>query len=265
MISMKGKFNVRAKGFTLLEVIVVIVILGILAGILVPSLLGYVQKAKVAVAVADAKTIKTSIESSLMVEYNLVDQTNRNKAINKILNLEEKGKVPENQRKKEIVGGFTNVSWDKYKANTNVSATDYSQLVDKQIAKNLDDTFSEKWEKGNCINPLSYSGENGCRDFVKANNSSFGLWVIYSFQGEVIMMQIYRKGILVTYIDGEFIPNTNKKAGFLGNKSLTTIFTDVNREAPSKYYGATLSTYQRTYYDDGTYKDFDGWFKSAKK
>ncbi|MBR4628452.1 MAG: prepilin-type N-terminal cleavage/methylation domain-containing protein [Ruminococcus sp.] len=46
-----------AKGFTLIEIIVVIAIIGILGAILVPSLLGYVRKAKRTSDIASAKEI----------------------------------------------------------------------------------------------------------------------------------------------------------------------------------------------------------------
>ena len=64
---MKKKMN--NKGFTLVELIVVLVILAILAAILVPTLLGYIERAKSEKDYSTAQTIRVAMQSAIAEAY----------------------------------------------------------------------------------------------------------------------------------------------------------------------------------------------------
>ncbi|MGO4465233.1 prepilin-type N-terminal cleavage/methylation domain-containing protein, partial [Pseudoduganella sp. RAF53_2] len=52
----------RARGFTLIEIMVVVVIMGVLAALVVPKLLGRAAESKVAAAKVDIATIMQSLK-----------------------------------------------------------------------------------------------------------------------------------------------------------------------------------------------------------
>ncbi|QZY56986.1 type II secretion system protein [Crassaminicella profunda] len=68
MLKIFSKRMKNKKGFTLIELIVVIAILGILAGIVVPKFGGFTEKAKVEADKTACKTIQTAVLVALTNE-----------------------------------------------------------------------------------------------------------------------------------------------------------------------------------------------------
>lgn len=58
-----SKLRSKKKGFTLIELIVVIVIIGILAAVMIPQFSGFTDKAKSTQALVDAKQIATAYDA----------------------------------------------------------------------------------------------------------------------------------------------------------------------------------------------------------
>ena len=231
----------KLKGFTLIELIVAMAIIVALSCMLVPSLTGFVKEAKVKAAITDARTVKESVEFSL-VKNLAVANIDTTGAFNKTLYLDQNKNV--SKRETELVGAFTSFSWYTYKKNGNSSSK--SQTIDKLIAGALDGTFSESWKTGKKgVNPLKYNKDSfNCADYVKDLDTNFGLVVVYDTMGTVRMMQLYRKGVLVTYVNGEYIANTNSKAHFIGEGTWDKIYSDCGMEAPEEICQISLKNGQ---------------------
>lgn len=252
---MKEKNNKNNKGFTLIELITVITIIGILATILVPSIYNYVKKARITAAIGDTKVIKSAVETAL-IEHLMCTREDTTGAFNKVLYLDQNTRVRHQDRQYEIVGAFTNRSWYLYKSNANRNAQSASQKIDLVIAGALDDAFTENWQKGKDVNPMGYNtNTKNCAKYLKDNNTNFALIVVYNKTGNVRMIQIYRKDVLVTYINGEYIVNDKADAHFIGTGTWNTIYTDNGQSSPEEFCRINLSNKQI-----GANGNLGGWY-----
>lgn len=63
------KMKKNQKGFTLVEVIVVLVILAIMAAILIPSLIGYIDKSRENSIVSETRSVVTAVQTLASEKY----------------------------------------------------------------------------------------------------------------------------------------------------------------------------------------------------
>lgn len=61
--------NGKIKGFTLIELIVVIAIIGALAAIIVPSIIGYTHQARAAVITGNARNVYNAAKMAILEEF----------------------------------------------------------------------------------------------------------------------------------------------------------------------------------------------------
>jgi len=69
MTNIKSNFRINQKGFTLVELIVVLVILVILAAILIPAMLGYIDRSKSTQCIMDAEYVMKAAEAEAISAY----------------------------------------------------------------------------------------------------------------------------------------------------------------------------------------------------
>ncbi len=70
----------KRKGFTLVELIVVLVILAILAAMLVPALTGYITKAREKTTLAEARNVLTAVQTYESEQYGIGSYAEKNDA-----------------------------------------------------------------------------------------------------------------------------------------------------------------------------------------
>lgn len=79
------KARENKKGFTLVELIVVLVILAILAAILVPALLGWIDKAKEKQVVLEGRVVMMAAQTAASAQYGTIKPEVKNITVDEIL------------------------------------------------------------------------------------------------------------------------------------------------------------------------------------
>lgn len=131
------KLRQNKKGFTLVELIVVLVILAILAAILVPALLGYIDKAKEKQTILDAKSALTATQAQFS-EYYASDITDINTT------LKDAGK--------DILENLADVDCDSFVVYTDVSISELGKNpTASQLHKAYTIVGAEYTEGGNTM------------------------------------------------------------------------------------------------------------------
>ncbi len=201
-MSTKRKNN---KGFTLVELIVVLVILAILAAILVPALLGYIDRAKNQQYITEARELVVATQAGIAEAY----ATRPNSFVYAV-----RGSVCKNIVKEDY-GYFSN----HYLCDANDGSL--SLLADTPFGKNdkgdaakrviaykvtdYADSFDYKFR---------YSNVNNGEAASSFTNEA-GFFIMFNNCGKIVYMQYARDGKLVTFDGKSYEVDTSKDAKFI--------------------------------------------------
>lgn len=202
MIAKAKKDN---KGFTLVELIVVLVILAILAAILVPALLGYIDRAKDQKYITEARELMVATQAGIAEAY----ATRPNS-----FGYSVRGSVCKSIVKNDY-GYFSN---------------HYLRIAKDGTLSPLPDTAPTKNDKGDAakrviaykVNDYADSFDynfrtNNVKNGEAASNftNESGFFIMFNKRGKILYMQYAREGKLITFDGKAFNVDPNKDAKFI--------------------------------------------------
>lgn len=196
-MSTKRKSN---KGFTLVELIVVLVILAILAAILVPALWGYIDRAKNQQYIMEAKDLMTATQAGIAEAY----------ALRPVSFKDAVRKPTSGGPVKVNYGYFTNYYLSSAKANTLGSKADGDDSG--EAAKKL--ICNRVIEYANSVN---YDFATNLSDNNKVSDlgNKAGFVILFNERGMILYMQYARDGHLVTFDGSSFEVETGDNLTFV--------------------------------------------------
>ena len=194
MISIKT--NKNKKGFTLVELIVVLTILAILASLLVPALTGYIDKAKQRAIITEARGVWTAAQSGASEYYGLYTNDDAMKKAMKFT-VTIDGVTYRN------AGRISNSALSDEQARWHTANLSSSQKITQEILIYLESKNSKdaQYSFGNTAEPISGGTleENMKRNFTgKLPKNAVFIQLFYDSNFQVIGVNFGKDGYLVT-------------------------------------------------------------------
>ena len=162
---MKKETKMNNKGFSLVELIIVIAIMAILVGVLAPQLLKYIEKTNVSSDVQLADTVKSAVQTAIMDPAVLADAT----AVTSIATFNAGAGISSLDG---ATDAFAAAVWEtlgvanstelrsRIKSHVNTAATNYAHVITVTISTSNQVTVSipgtdSTGKKGNAASPIS--------------------------------------------------------------------------------------------------------------
>ena len=185
--------NNRKRGFTLVELIVVLVILAVLAALLVPSLTGYIDKAKKKAVITEARDVWTASQAALSECYALYPESFTANSANNKSNC--RFSVYINNKWVDNVGKISNAALNALQKNPKDTVLAYLDSANKNNARY---TFYEGKLITNGTKPSTY--------FDKTPKSTdIIIQLFHTVDGKVIALNFGKDGYMVTIVPGQEI------------------------------------------------------------
>lgn len=198
--------NNHKRGFTLVELIVVLVILAVLAALLVPSLTGYIDKAKKKAVITEARDVWTASQAALSECYALYPESFTANSANNKSNCRFSVYINNEWVKK--VGKISNAALNALQKNPKdtVEAGTASRRVSAMVLAYLDSADKNNARYTFFDGKIITNGTKPSTYFNKTPKSTdIIIQLFHTVDGKVIALNFGKDGYMVTIVPGQEI------------------------------------------------------------